>query len=68
MCRCPYWPKTIVFEATVVNARFIKPLDRELILPQARNVSVISLPLKKTRCKGGFGSAILELFNDHEHQ
>jgi 1-deoxy-D-xylulose-5-phosphate synthase len=52
-------------EATVVNARFIKPLDRELIIPLARNIRRI-LTVEENIVQGGFGSAVLELLSDHE--
>jgi 1-deoxy-D-xylulose-5-phosphate synthase len=51
--------------ATVVNARFIKPLDRELILAQARHIRHI-ITVEENTVQGGFGSAVLELLNDHE--
>ena len=52
-------------QATVVNARFIKPLDRELIIPLARNIRHI-ITVEENTIQGGFGSAILELLSDHE--
>ncbi|MDQ4044895.1 MAG: 1-deoxy-D-xylulose-5-phosphate synthase, partial [Chloroflexota bacterium] len=48
--------------ATVVNARFIKPLDEELLLGLARTHQGIVTVEENTRL-GGFGSAVLELFN-----
>ncbi|MBC2713368.1 MAG: 1-deoxy-D-xylulose-5-phosphate synthase [Desulfosarcina sp.] len=50
--------------ATVVNARFIKPLDHELIIPLARNIRHI-ITVEENAIQGGFGSAILELLSDH---
>ena len=50
-------------QATVVNARFIKPLDRELILAQAGRIQNI-ITVEENTLQGGFGSAILELLND----
>jgi 1-deoxy-D-xylulose-5-phosphate synthase len=50
--------------ATVINARFIKPLDRELILSQARRIRHI-ITIEENTIQGGFGSAILELLGDH---
>jgi 1-deoxy-D-xylulose-5-phosphate synthase len=52
-------------EATVVNARFIKPLDQELIIPLARKIRRI-ITVEENIVQGGFGSAILELLSDHE--
>ena len=51
--------------ATVVNARFIKPLDHELIIPLARNIRRF-ITVEENTVQGGFGSAILELLCDHE--
>jgi len=50
--------------AAVVNARFIKPLDAELILGQARSTGRI-LTVEENALQGGFGSAILELLHDN---
>ena len=50
--------------STVVNARFIKPLDRELIISQAERTHKI-ITVEENILQGGFGSAILELFSDH---
>jgi 1-deoxy-D-xylulose-5-phosphate synthase len=46
--------------ATVVNARFVKPLDHDLILKVARRTGVL-LTVEENALAGGFGSAILEL-------
>ena len=51
--------------ATVVNARFIKPLDRDLIVPLARRIDCI-ITVEENVIQGGFGSAILELLNDND--
>ena len=51
--------------ATVVNARFIKPLDLDLILPLARRIGRI-ITVEENVIQGGFGSAILESLNDNE--
>ncbi|MBC9784891.1 1-deoxy-D-xylulose-5-phosphate synthase [Heliobacterium chlorum] len=47
--------------AAVVNARFVKPLDEELILKLARDIGKI-ITIEEHILAGGFGSAILELF------
>lgn len=47
-------------EATVINARFIKPLDEECILHYA-SLSGNLFTLEENVLEGGFGSAILEL-------
>ena len=50
-------------EATVVNARFIKPLDEERILPLIQKMKRV-LTLEENVLAGGFGSAVLELIHD----
>lgn len=47
-------------QATVVNARFIKPLDSELFLELARTIKKI-ITVEEHVLAGGFGSAVLEL-------
>jgi 1-deoxy-D-xylulose-5-phosphate synthase len=49
--------------ATVVNCRFVKPLDVELIGPLAEKIPRIITVEENVR-QGGFGSAVLEEFND----
>ncbi len=46
--------------AAVVNARFVKPLDHETILAQARRVGRL-ITVEEHALAGGFGSAVLEL-------
>ncbi len=46
--------------AAVVNARFVKPLDRELILNQARRIKKV-VTVEENVLQGGFGAAVLEL-------
>jgi len=46
--------------AMVVNARFVKPLDRETILQAASRTGNL-LTVEENALQGGFGSAILEL-------
>ncbi len=50
--------------AAVVNARFVKPLDAELLLELARMVGKI-ITIEENVLQGGFGSAVLELFQAH---
>lgn len=45
---------------TVVNARFVKPLDRGLILSVAQECGTI-VTVEENALQGGFGSAVLEL-------
>ena len=47
---------------TVVDARFLKPLDEELILQQAARHELVCTIEEGTEI-GGFGSAVLELFH-----
>ena len=47
----------------VINARFAKPLDRQLILEQARGKQLV-VTLEESVVTGGFGSAVLELLED----
>lgn len=53
--------------ATVVNARFVKPLDDALILPLAHRIGKV-ITVEENVLAGGFGSAVLEMFEEHgEH-
>jgi 1-deoxy-D-xylulose-5-phosphate synthase len=51
-------------DATVVNARFVKPLDETLILDLARTHGAL-VTIEESAAIGGFGAAILELLSDH---
>jgi 1-deoxy-D-xylulose-5-phosphate synthase len=53
------------FSATVVNARFIKPLDEALILNLAAQHGRV-LTVEENVVAGGFGSAVLELLADRD--
>ena len=46
-------------EGTVVNMRFVKPLDEKLLVSVAQKTKVL-LTLEENSVKGGFGSAVLE--------
>ncbi|HBQ97291.1 MULTISPECIES: 1-deoxy-D-xylulose-5-phosphate synthase [unclassified Roseofilum] len=50
-------------ETTVVNARFAKPLDTELILPLAEKIGRVAT-LEEGSLIGGFGSGIVEALMD----
>ena len=52
-------------EATVVNARFVKPLDTELILPLAQRIGKVAT-LEEGCLMGGFGSAVAEALLDND--
>jgi 1-deoxy-D-xylulose-5-phosphate synthase len=51
-------------ETTVVNARFVKPLDAPLILALARTKRLL-VTVEEAYLAGGFGSAILELLEEN---
>lgn len=54
-------------DAGVINARFVKPLDAELILSSARKTGSI-MTVEENALQGGFGSAVLELLYDNNMQ
>lgn len=47
----------------VINARFAKPLDRQLILDQARGRQLV-VTLEESTTTGGFGSGVLEALEE----
>ncbi|MEW5989748.1 MAG: 1-deoxy-D-xylulose-5-phosphate synthase [Chloroflexota bacterium] len=47
----------------VINARFVKPLDRQLILDAARGVRLV-VTFEESVVAGGFGSAVLEAMEE----
>ncbi|MBA3779321.1 MAG: 1-deoxy-D-xylulose-5-phosphate synthase [Chloroflexi bacterium] len=51
------------WSVAVVNARFAKPLDRELLAREARGKRLV-VTLEESVVAGGFGSAILEALAD----
>ncbi|MEW6232616.1 MAG: 1-deoxy-D-xylulose-5-phosphate synthase [Chloroflexota bacterium] len=50
-------------DAAVVNARFVKPLDRSLIVGLAKHFRRI-VTVEENALAGGFGSAVLELLEE----
>lgn len=54
-------------DVSVVNARFIKPLDGELILELARAKRTI-ITVEEAYLAGGFGSAVLEFLEENDLQ
>ena len=50
-------------EATVINARFCKPLDTELMFPLAKQIGRV-VTLEEGCLMGGFGSAVAEALLD----
>ncbi|MEI7818178.1 MAG: 1-deoxy-D-xylulose-5-phosphate synthase, partial [Desulfuromonadales bacterium] len=55
------------YSVGVVNARFVKPLDAELIVGVARLTGRI-MTIEENALQGGFGSAVLELLYDNNLQ
>ena len=51
--------------ASVINARFLRPLDQALIHPLARRVPRV-VTMEEGTLSGGFGAAVLESLNDHD--
>lgn len=51
--------------AMVINARFIKPLDRTLLFSVASKIKKI-ITIEENVLQGGLGSAVLEFLNDME--
>jgi 1-deoxy-D-xylulose-5-phosphate synthase len=49
--------------ATVINSRFVKPLDRDLLCDTASSLKKI-ITVEENVLQGGFGSAVLELFQE----
>ncbi|GAB1540583.1 hypothetical protein NUACC21_32520 [Scytonema sp. NUACC21] len=50
-------------EATVINARFAKPLDTDLIVPLAKQIGRV-VTLEEGCLIGGFGAAVTEALSD----
>jgi 1-deoxy-D-xylulose-5-phosphate synthase len=52
--------------AAVMNARFVKPLDRDLILKWAKKTGC-TITIEENALQGGFGSAVLEMFQEESY-
>jgi 1-deoxy-D-xylulose-5-phosphate synthase len=50
-------------EATVINGRFVKPLDSEVIVDTARRIKYL-VTVEENVLSGGFGSNVLSLLQD----
>lgn len=50
---------------TVINARFVKPLDETLVLEMAARFEKM-VTLEENSLQGGFGTAVLELLEQHD--
>ena len=55
--------REIGIQAAVINARFLKPLDENLLCGWARKTGKV-LTVEENVLQGGFGSAVLELFQE----
>jgi 1-deoxy-D-xylulose-5-phosphate synthase len=53
-------------EAAVINARFVKPIDSELIITWARKTGRV-ITVEENTLQGGFGSAVLEMFEEEAY-
>jgi 1-deoxy-D-xylulose-5-phosphate synthase len=53
--------------ATVINARFVKPLDEALLLRLADEVGAI-VTIEENAVAGGFGSGVTELLAAHDRR
>ncbi len=53
----------IQISATVVNARFIKPIDQTMLAAVSHSHQLV-VTLEENALQGGFGSAVLEFFAD----
>ena len=52
-------------DATIINARFVKPLDEQLILAEAVKHGHL-ITVEEGQAAGGFGSAVAELLAKHD--
>lgn len=50
-------------DAALINARFVKPLDRDLVLEWAAETGVV-VTVEESILAGGFGSAVMETIQD----
>ena len=49
---------------TVINARFVKPIDSDLIIKHAKKVKKV-VTIEENVLMGGFGSAVLEMLEEN---
>jgi 1-deoxy-D-xylulose-5-phosphate synthase len=61
--KAAYHLKNQGITATVVNARFVKPLDAELLCSLATEIKLL-ITVEENALQGGFGSAVSELFEE----
>ena len=55
--------KRVGFSPTLINARFIKPLDTSMLSSLSKKYDAI-ITMEEGCLAGGFGSAVIEYFND----
>ncbi len=66
LCRCVEAAEQLAdegFQIGVINARFVKPLDRETILRAVRECPFV-VTVEEGQLMGGFGSAVLEMASE----
>ena len=51
--------------ATVVNARFLRPLDEALLVPLAKRIGRV-VTMEEGCLAGGFGAAVMEALHDRD--
>lgn len=52
-------------EVSVIDARFLKPLDSELLTAEAQQTGNL-ITLEENVLSGGFGSSVMELMEEHQ--
>ena len=55
------------YRASIINARFIKPIDEEAVLSACENHDMI-VTMEENVLSGGFGEKVLTCLNDHDRQ
>jgi 1-deoxy-D-xylulose-5-phosphate synthase len=63
--KASYRLEKIGISASVINARFIKPLDKERLLSISARIPRL-ITIEENVLQGGFGSAIIECLNEAE--
>ena len=53
------------YKASIINARFIKPIDEEAVLSACEDHAMI-VTMEENVQSGGFGEKVLDCLNDHE--
>lgn len=56
--------RTCGFDASVINARFVKPMDTNLLLDTVNRVRVI-VTVEENVLSGGLGSSVIQLLQNH---